>query len=157
MLTYGFTGSRDGLSPAQTVFFAQLFAQPFSVLVSHGDCLGSDADAHELARSTGLYVWIHPPENSSLRAFCSGALIVEHPLPYLERNQNIVNTNLLLLAAPSSEDEVIRSGTWSTVRYAKRQGKAVLVVTPSGRVLRHGPLTEVEQEICKLVARRDVT
>ena len=42
-------------------------------------------------------------------------------MPYLERNKNIVNAVDFIIAAPDGPEKV-RSGTWSTVRYAKKVG-----------------------------------
>jgi predicted Rossmann fold nucleotide-binding protein DprA/Smf involved in DNA uptake len=43
----------------------------------------------------------------------------------------------VLVACPREEHgEETRSGTWSTVRYARRVGRPVIVVRPSGRIER---------------------
>jgi len=42
------------------------------------------------------------------------------PKPYLTRNKDIVRDTEMLVAAPADETEVIRSGTWSTVRAVSR-------------------------------------
>jgi hypothetical protein len=48
---------------------------------------------------------------------------------YLQRNRDIVDATDVLLAAPDGPERV-RSGTWSTVRYAYRAGRGVLLVMP---------------------------
>ena len=43
------------------------------------------------------------------------------------RNKDIVNSCDILIACPENDKEVIRSGTWSTIRYAKKINKTVLL------------------------------
>ena len=62
-----------------------------------------------------------------MRAFCIGT-IVKEPQPYLQRNHNIVNECDMLVAFPSTSNEVLRSGTWSTIRYAKKAKKPVEII-----------------------------
>ena len=33
----------------------------FIAVAHHGDCLGADAEFHELCRETGLKIHVHPP------------------------------------------------------------------------------------------------
>ena len=40
----------------------------------------------------------------------------------------------MMIAAPSEAEEQRRSGTWSTVRFARKQGKPVFVISPDGTV-----------------------
>jgi len=42
----------------------------------------------------------------------------------------IVRETSLLIAAPAMEIEALRSGTWSTVRYALRLGRPIQLLTP---------------------------
>lgn len=103
-----------------------------------GDCLGSDAQAFNLSRAAQFVTVSHPPLDPVYRAW-TPATHVYHPRPYLERNRVIVDMTETLLAAPHAAVEEIRSGTWSTVRYARRWGKGVTIVSPDGSVL--GPLS----------------
>ena len=43
--------------------------------------------------------------------------------PYLERNRNIVDNTTMLVAFPNNNKELLKSGTWSTIRYAKKRNK----------------------------------
>lgn len=134
MPAVGFTGTQRGLTPPQRARLAyvlqSLAARGFRTL-HHGDCIGADAEAHALAVQVGMGVVIHPPENASKRAFCTGDEC--HPTkPYLERNHDIVDASSLLVACPGDMVEQLRSGTWATMRYARKHTKRVMVLFPDG-------------------------
>jgi hypothetical protein len=101
----------------------------------HGDCIGADAQAHEIAEELGLLVVIHPPLDSSKRAWCESEYIRE-PKAYLERNEDIVLATELLIVAPRGFSEMRRSGTWATARAAQKIGRPTIVVWPNGSVHR---------------------
>jgi hypothetical protein len=52
--------------------------------------------------------------------------------PFLKRNKNIVDYTDLLVACPNGFEEVIRSGTWATWRYAVKQEKLWIIIWPDG-------------------------
>ncbi len=56
------------------------------------------------------------------------------PKPYLKRNHDIVDESDILIGFPSSEEERLRSGTWATVRYARKTGKRIYIIFPDGKV-----------------------
>jgi hypothetical protein len=55
------------------------------------------------------------------------------PMPPLQRNDVIVKSCQVLTACPGEEHEILRSGTWATVRRAMKE-KLVVIFYPSGRV-----------------------
>ena len=63
---------------------------------------------------------------------------VRDPLPYLERNRAIVDACDILIACPKGMQEEQRSGTWATVRYARRRDRPIVIVWPDGTVTREG-------------------
>lgn len=133
----GVTATRNGLTDVQkTVIFPILlwhYAEAVGSTLHHGDCVGGDADLCAIAREIGYTLHCHPPDKDRLRAFVVSEF-VDDPLPYLDRNKVIVNRVQLLLAAPGEEEEVLHSGTWSTIRYALKMGRPVILVLPSGRI-----------------------
>jgi hypothetical protein len=129
----GFTGTRRGLTPLQINALRDQIVALGADWFHHGDCVGADAVAHSLARVLGLRVSIHPPTDPRQRAFCEGADRVCPEEPYLDRNHRIVRETDVLIACPGERQEVLRgSGTWSTVRYARKQGRPVIIVLPEG-------------------------
>src|SRR5215472_6419116 len=114
-LSVGFTGTRHGLTIRQFQSLRRLLMvmrDAGGVEFHHGDCLGADQKAHYLAKTLGFRVVLHPPSNPRARAWCV-ADESRPPLPYLVRNQVIVDECRVLVAAPRQATETLRSGTWS--------------------------------------------
>lgn len=133
----GFTGTRRGLREQQAKALEVVLIGewgPGAGELHHGDCVGADEHAHNIARSHGRRVVIHPPDSDAFRAFCEGDQSLSR-LPYLQRNRAIVDCTDVLVACPDGPERQ-RSGTWSTVRYALRSGKHVTLVHPDGRIER---------------------
>ena len=125
-LRVGVTGTQKGMTPGQkgqfVDFLVELDQSPKGPIVHfrHGDCIGADADAHNLVRLNFENVMIigHPPKNETKRAFCKVDLEMAS-FDHLVRNRMIINNSDYLVACPGEPDEQLRSGTWSTVRYAR--------------------------------------
>lgn len=148
-LNLGFTGTRDGMTSYQLdrlQVFLELFGVWF-IECHHGDCLGSDEQFHELInifrsrRGAVTYsIHVHPPRNSSLRAFCE-ADILYPPKDYIPRNHDIVDQTHLLIATPNDDHERQRSGTWATIRYARQTWRDTYIIYPMGDIKHHGKNT----------------
>ena len=140
IFTIAMTGTSKGhlLTEHQCLQFKEhlqtLWTQGFTHF-RHGDCVGADAMGHQLAVEIGFDVVVHPPDNDRLRAFCQSRSIM--PVQsYRERNQAMVNRCDLLLALPNQNQEVNRSGTWMTVRMARRANVPIMIFYPDGRVIK---------------------
>lgn len=125
----GFSGTRKGMSENQKYAVREVLDGLAALTLHHGDCVGADAEAHEIAVACGFLTVAHPPENPSLRAYCrtDGKML---PLPYLERDRAIVDATYMLIAAPESATPD-KGGTWYTIRYAMSQNKPVIII-PKG-------------------------
>lgn len=131
----GFTGTQKGMTDLQKERVISFLLMHEVVEVHHGDCVGADSEFHDLIRERcpKVQVHIHPPELDVKRAFKEGDVV--HPeKAYLKRNRDIVNVVDVLLACPKGP-EIMRSGTWATVRYARKRGKQVGVFYPQGSVV----------------------
>lgn len=132
----GFTGTQKGMTNAQSAKLAEYMRETDKVYGNwafhEGDCIGSDDEATHLAWKTGAYVLCHLPLNNSKRAFNPNVHDTYDPKPYLERNHDIVDGSDELVATPAEMTEQLRSGTWATVRYAKKLGKPVRIIYPDG-------------------------
>lgn len=129
----GFTGTQKGMTAEQSGMLRSILKDydPDETAMHLGDCIGADKEAHHIADLYDFWLFCHPPVNKSKRAFCKYHF-VEVPKEYLERNKDIVDSSDMLIATPGEAQEVMRSGTWSTVRYARRRGLEGIVVLPDG-------------------------
>jgi len=100
--------------------------------VRHGDCIGADAQFHNIVRRVNpdIHIIIHPCNIEKKRAFCRGAYHICNPQEPLQRNINMVNIAPIVLVTPAEREEVRRSGTWATYRYAHKIGAKVLLIPP---------------------------
>lgn len=127
----GFTGTRKGMTDAQKNAVKFLLRSDSFESAHHGDCVGADADFHDLCGDAKINRVVHPPINESLRAWCIGEEYAE-PKPYLQRNIDIVNSCDWLIACPKEMNRVGRGGTWHAVGYAQSIGKKVTIIWPNG-------------------------
>ena len=144
-MNIGFTGTRYGMTEKQKIMFHVLM---WSVLLKskvdsfhHGCCIGADANAHKLIRriSGDIKIYGHPPVarvkvDIEVEKDCD---ILYSPLPYLERNKNIVTSSAILIATPKEFKEKLRSGTWATIRNSLEthsSGTDTWVIYPDGVV-----------------------
>jgi hypothetical protein len=124
----GFTGNRHGITQEQQFQIIEILDKYDNLIVSHGDCIGSDTDFHNICinyknthENKKIRIDIYPPDNPKLRAFNQGDLIMDEK-PYLQRNLDIIKNSLVLIACPIDKNkEELRSGTWSTIRQARKQ------------------------------------
>lgn len=151
-LHIGFTGTQQGLTILQFAALERLVIAvagevDFDVTPHHGDCIGADQAFHTICedrRQCLRIPIIHPPLSTYKRAFCPGRVLP--PRPYLERNRDIVDQSDWLIAAPDSDKERVRSGTWSTVRYARKQLHHIIFVYPDGSIVKERPHVDQVQD-----------
>jgi hypothetical protein len=130
------TGSKPGMDAGQQLQFMNFLMDNGVTELHHGDCIWADAQADAIAKKLGIHVVTHPPTDNKKRAYCHGIgsngkrhnhdnQTERWPKPYLVRNHDIVDETEQLFAAPKELAEVVRSGTWATIRYARKTGKLV--------------------------------
>ncbi len=134
--------ARHGITPAARAAFATALQEMGAEVLHHGDCVGADATAHTVALEQHLRIVLHPPTHDIHRTWCLGppaTTTTLPPLAYIARNRKIVDAVGLLVALPYGYEQEIRSGTWSTYRYARGIGKqgrkvpiATLIIYPDG-------------------------
>lgn len=149
----GVSGTQYGVSPIQHDWLNHMLRGIGMMELHHGGCVGSDYTAHLIGVAyfgTDYSVedmpgWpeqpivVHPPEimdKVEMKCLLRDQEIVKvlPRKPYLVRNHDIVDATEALFATPQSEAEVLRSGTWATIRYAIKVGKPVNICYPSGRM-----------------------
>ena len=143
----GFTGTRRKPTAEQLKTLEQFLQTPrllpngifgpiciaYSVF-HHGDCIGADLEAHLIALRLGMQIHLHPPKDSRYRAYCEDCSYCSPEKVFLERNHDIVDASDLLIACPKEDHEVLRSGTWATVRYAIKSKISTAIIYPSGQM-----------------------
>lgn len=142
MIKIGFTGTRHGMSDAQKNSFLTLIKEKEFNEFHHGDCIGSDEQAHKMVETykndhkEKIKIHGHPPKYKKYRANCK--FDIEYtPDDYLERNHNIVDATDILIATPDVP-ETLRSGTWATVRYAREKNKKIYIIHKNGKISVNG-------------------
>ena len=136
----GFTGTghqpltpkqREGLRRALQHWYDQGFET-----FHHGDCIYADEEAHNLAYEIGFNIEIHPPLNDAKRAHMARKtndperVKLHLEKDYIPRNRDIVDATWVLVACPKERFNVLRSGTWATVRYARKLGRVLEIIYP---------------------------
>lgn len=138
MLVMGFTGTRHGMTRAQKTGLWNTFQNYDPYEFCHGGCIGADAECHVLfqkwSANRGYPIIVYPSNVDRLRALfeVDDNVRIEPPQPPLVRNRDIVNSCHVLVAAPSSAEEEMRSGTWATIRYARKVNRRIVLITPEG-------------------------
>ncbi len=128
----GMTGTRNGMTPEQKTTFNNCLRQLKANILHHGDCIGADADAHDIAEARNVLNFIHPPSKDELRAYKAGAKIYQEK-NYFARNRDIVNASSVLIGTPATFHET-GGGTWYTINYGIKQGGLVYIIYPDGRI-----------------------
>jgi hypothetical protein len=131
MRIWGFTGTQKGMTDLQQQALLWLLEQR-SGEFHHGMCIGADEQASAIARYAGNYILVgHPPTNPNKMSTKSLTDKQQDPFAYMTRNEHIVAACDALIAAPySAERDIPRSGTWATVRRARKAGKPVILLEP---------------------------
>ena len=126
------TGTRQGLSDNQYKQVYNLLLDIYNsydsfVVLHHGDCIGVDAEVNKMARALGYTTIAHPCDIREKRAFSISDETLEPEKP-LVRNRSMVDASTFVIAAPAQDEEVLHSGTWATIRYARKKGKNVRIL-----------------------------
>ena len=107
--------------------------------ITQGGCIGADAIAMIVARlvfDRPIHT-VLPADHSKVFAGWRRYTTTWEQMPdgtsYMDRNDRLVEQIDKLIAFPMEATEVLRSGTWSTIRRARRKGIPVIIVPLGGR------------------------
>ena len=128
----GFTGTRNGMTEFQKQEVERILifhCYALDLEAHHGDCMGADAQFHQFAQKYGYPIIIHP-SNLNTRVYCQGAIRIYEPKNALIRNCDIVDSVDIMIATPAQNYEILRSGTWATIRYARKVGRVIHIIYP---------------------------
>lgn len=129
----GFTGTREGMTTEQGAAFSRLLAALAPTDFHRGMCRGADLEAHRLVRRMlpSCVIHGHPPINTRLAVTLDCDEYFD-PEDYIKRNRSIVTHTDWLVATPLTATEVQLSGTWTTIRFARKVGRVGYIVGPTG-------------------------
>lgn len=141
----GFTGTQKGMTEAQIKEVTKLMLSFHDVTsVHHGGCIGADEQFHEICLKTGIDLfYIHPASDVDESKHAKferhdllPVIVYSQPKPALIRNHDIVNeVEGPIIACPSQDHEILRSGTWATIRYTNKMGWSNLwIIYPDGKI-----------------------
>lgn len=162
MIHVGFTGTRYGMTKPQlhnvrALLLAIRDGAKEDLCVHHGDCIGADAEFHDIASALHPPSFLvgHPPIDREHRAFKRFDREVEK-LTHFARNRAIVAASTCMIAAPYDMTEQERGGTWYTIRYARRMGVPLVTVLPTGELLDR-TLPQWPDSIASMIFDRSIT
>lgn len=134
----GLTGTRHGLTDAQKETADRMVQVhgPDIIEWHQGGCTGADFEVSLLLRSrihVKQEVWPGQVAVKWKVDWSDDTLAIIHePMPPLVRNHLIVDHCDWLWAFPAEPTKQLRSGTWSTIRYADSRAVNYDVITPDG-------------------------
>lgn len=133
----GITGARRDITTAQlhTVRSWLLENLPDIEALHHGCCAGFDTYIANIAGELEIPQVYHPPIDARFQMIFknnSWPGVWNKPKPYLDRNRDIVDQSTILITGPSTDREQVRSGTWYTVRYARKVGREMKIAAKGG-------------------------
>jgi len=133
----GFTGTQKGMTKAQKAMVTGLLYTEQIEIAHHGGCIGADTEFDDICYRKlprAVIIIIHPSNIKAKQGRCHMAMYLREEKEPLVRNHDIVDGCDIVIACPHESFEIIRSGTWATIRYARKVGKKVIVVYPDGRI-----------------------
>ena len=137
-MNIAFTGTRQGMTVSQQGTVRELLIGMEGGTVHHGCCHGADREFHRIAYVQGYRIVLHPGDTSQeawalTQEYCDGIYPLKHSL---SRNRQMVDETTVLIATPQTEEEVLRSGIWATIRYARKCDRVIYVIRPDGEVIK---------------------
>lgn len=133
----GITGTKKGMTEKQFDVIKEFVKESASLIsvFHHGDCIGVDVQTALLIDHYLPDVWImvHPPDKNKYRGFGPWNE-TQRPKPYVVRDQDNINLSDYLWAVPDGPER-IRSGTWTTVRMARKKGIPITIIMPDGEII----------------------
>lgn len=135
----GFTGTHKGMNWRQRGQVRKLLRELKPVSAVHGGCVGADDDFDRLCHELDIPCRVRPSNIKGMTVKPRGKFSVVMPAkPPLDRNKDIVFDATTMIATPYEEEEIQRSGTWTTVRDTRKAMKPITIFFPSGRIKSYG-------------------
>ena len=132
-----FTGTQEGMTAYQKLSLERFLKLHKPSALIHGGCIGADDQADEIAAFLGIDRFVFPSDklekrvpDNTLKSRMGSKVVIMPEKPPLARNPDIIRAGDLLVAAPRQREMVVRSGTWATVRHARKRGVKIEILEP---------------------------
>lgn len=138
MTPIGFTGTSTRITWKQfhkikDLFLEEMVRGPFEL--HHGDCVGADMVAHQIAVGLGcrivLYPGVYHNGRPNDKAAGNTGNVVHPPMTMFARNRRIVDSTQRLIGVVKDSAESA-GGTWYTIKYARSKKKPITIIWPDG-------------------------
>jgi hypothetical protein len=123
----GVTATQRGMTDRQRQMFRARVIELRPSALIHGGCTGGDDHADIIAAELGVPRFVFPSTrvdkrvpDDVLRARTGSSVTIMPAKEPLDRNPDIVNAVDKIIACPQQSRMITRSGTWTTVRLARR-------------------------------------
>lgn len=132
-----FTGTREGMTDDQldTLYAWFMFCKDEIEEAHFGLCRGADVQFYHmlLAVKPDAYIVGHPCDliEQQVHLPCHEIRFVKPPIT---RNHDMVDETDTLISTPATFKNVLRSGTYSCLRYAASKDKDLNIILPNGRM-----------------------
>jgi len=136
-MTVAFTGTRAGMTENQQRELIEALNELKPVVAYHGNCIGADTNFHTMIIAwrnvTGnkCLIEVYPCDIINQQSTCCPTADIINPIERpLVRNRLMVDRCDVLIACPRTMEEELRSGTWATIRYARKLKKRIVFLRP---------------------------
>jgi hypothetical protein len=139
-MIYAITGAQDPVGSYEGRLLNTFRTlNPKADKIITGACIGIDWAAARIAHELGFFVYTIVPANKSkidtqFYLHCHDWEYMPPGTSYMDRNDRLVNHPVYpcdcLLAFPNQKEEILRSGTWATIRRARKLSKEVRIISP---------------------------
>lgn len=137
----GFTGTRHGMTEAQASYVRTLLekfrSDIFESRFHHGNCVGADDEALDIANELDYYTIAHPTNMPALQIPVFKSHESMNYRQPLARNRDIARVADVVIAAPKETawpKSIRGSGTWYTIEHCRKQNvkRRCIIVWPDG-------------------------
>jgi hypothetical protein len=126
-------------------------SKPQDITMLNGVAWGVDLTTARIGFDWGLHVVAFPSNLLSAPArhhYAQWVHKIHPPAPPLKRNMTMVKLCEFLIGIPNPAQEIQRSGTWATIRYARHENKPHMLILPDGTLEPHNdPPTPKDGEV----------
>ena len=135
----GFTGTREGMTELQRKKCHEIILELDPIEIHDGCDMGADRQFFEIIdslRTRSIIKTFGHPSTIHSRSYTKGRDFIYSPEDPLVRNHAIAGSSFHIIACPLQETEILRSGTWATIRYATKLGIPITIISPTAVITR---------------------